>query len=161
MTTHGTDVNFGVILEINGQDVAIEPAKVVTEAKTSGVEFTLPHRIEVESVGDLTTFVGTLTSDTPKLPQASDFPSPLDQAYAKLQALNLAVEELTLKIPPSHISHIKDGKKEGELVPIPPADQEPTTFTIGLSATWSNNDKVDLITGKLAIKGIYVKVVKT
>jgi len=37
----------------------------------------------------------------------------------------------------------------------------PTTFTLGLSATWSDNDKVELIQGKLAIKGLYVKLVKT
>jgi hypothetical protein len=145
-----TDVNFGVILEINGEDVTIEPAKAVTDAKKNGVEFSLPRRVEIGTAAELGAFLGTLTDDTVALPSGDSFPSPLDSAYKKLVSLNLAVEELNLKVPPSL-------NPDGTAI----TPTRPTTFTLGLSATWSNDDKVDLISGKLAIKGLYVKVKKT
>lgn len=149
-----TNVNFGVILEINGEDVAIEPPKAITDAKKNGVEFSLPRRVEVGTAEDLTTFITTLTDDSFSLPTAEDFPSPLDSAYEKLVSLNLAVEELYLKVPPSLNA---DG------TPITPT--RPTTFNLGLSATWSDDDTVVLIgtqdQPKLTIKGLYVKVSKT
>lgn len=143
-------VNVGIVLEINGEDVAIEPAKALTDAKKNGVEFSLPRRVEVGTAADLHAFLNTLTDDAVSLPSGDDFPSPLDSAYKKVMSLNLAVEELNLKVPPSLNA---DGTA------ITPA--KPTTFTLGLSATWSDNDKVELIQGKLAIKGLYVKLVKT
>ena len=145
-----TNVNFGIILEINGEDVAIEPAKAVTDAKKNGVEFSLPRRVEIGTAAELRAFLTTLTDDTVSLPSGDSFPSPLDSAYNKLISLNLAVEKLDLKIPPSQ-------NADGSTI----TPSKPTTFTLGLSATWSNNDKVDLITGRLAIKGLYVKVAKT
>ncbi|WP_143438114.1 hypothetical protein [Hydrocoleum sp. CS-953] len=96
-----TNVNFGVVLEINGEDVAIEPTKAVTDAKKNGVEFSLPRRVEVGTAADLAGFLGTLTDEVPSLPSGDSFPSPLDTVYKKLTSLNLAVEELYLKVPPS------------------------------------------------------------
>jgi hypothetical protein len=144
-------VNVGIVLEINGEDVAIEPAKALTDAKKNGVEFSLPRRVEVGTAADLHAFLNTLTDGVPPLPSGDNFPSPLDSAYEKVMSLNLAVEALTLKVPPS-VKEDGSGKFDPPL---------PTTFTLGLSATWSDNDKVELIQGKLAIKGLYVKLVKT
>ena len=145
-----TDVTFGVILEINGEDVPLEPAKAVTDAKKNGVEYSLPHRVEVGTAAELGAFLNTLANDVPALPSGDSFPTPLDDVYKKVISLNLAVEELNLKVPPSL-------NADGSAITPP----RPTTFTLGLSATWSGNQKVELITGKLAIKGLYVKVVKT
>jgi hypothetical protein len=145
-----TDVILGVILEINGEDVPIEPAKAMRDVKKNGVEYSLPHRVEVGTAAELGAFLNTLADDVPALPSGDSFPSPLDDVYKRVTSLNLAVEELNLKVPPSVAA---DG-----ITPIAPS---PTTFTLGLSATWSDNNKVNLITGKLAIKGLYVKVVKT
>jgi hypothetical protein len=44
---------------------------------------------------------------------------------------------------------------------IPPtAANKSPTFTIGLAAEWKAGEEVSLIDGKLAIKGIYVQIVK-
>lgn len=137
-----TSVDFGVILIINGKDVPIEPAKAVRNAKVDGMEFSLPQRVEIGTAAELGAFLGTLTDDLPHLPQSSDFPTPLDQVYGKLTSLNLAVEKLDLRVPPS-------------------TPAKPTTFTLGLSATWSDGSEVNLISGKLAIKGLYVRMIKT
>jgi len=94
-------VNFGIVLEINGEDVAIEPAKALTDAKKNGVEFSLPRRVEVGTAADLHAFLNTLTDGVPPLPSGDNLPSPLDSAYEKVMSLNLAVEALTLKVPPS------------------------------------------------------------
>ena len=144
-----TNLNAGVILEINGQDVAIEPAKAITDAKKKGVEYSLPRPVTLGTADDLNDFLKTLADDVPALPTGDNFPSPLDKVYKKLTSLNLTVEELKLKVPPSLN---EDGT--------PIASPKSTAFTIGLSATWTDNEKVN-ITDKLAIKGIYVKVEKT
>ena len=135
-----TEVAFGIILEINGEDVSLEP-KFMRQDGKNGVEFFLPRRVEVGTAEDLDSFLKTLTDDNVSLPTGDNFPNPLDIVYKKLTLLNLAVEKLDLKVPP-----IKG---------------EPTTFTLGLSATWSDNEKVSLIENKLVIKGLYVKLVKT
>jgi hypothetical protein len=144
-------VNFGIILEINGEDVPIEPAKAITDAKRNGVEYSLPRRVEVGTAAELGAFLETLADGVPPLPSGDNFPSPLNTVYQKMISLNLAVEELNLKVPPSV-------QADGVTAINPPL---PTTFTLGLSATWRDNEKVELITGKLAIKGLYVKLVKT
>lgn len=134
-----TQVAFGIILEINGEDVSLEP-KFMRQDGQNGVEFSLPRRVEVGTAKDLGSFLNTLTDDSVSLPTGDHLPNPLKTVYNKLTSLNLAVEELDLKVPPG----------EG-----------PTTFTLGLSATWIEDDKVSLIKDKLFIKGLYVKLVKT
>lgn len=149
MTTN-VDVDFGIILEINGKDVAIEPSKAITDFKKNGVTYNLNDRVEIGTANDLKAFLDTLAPDVPDLPKANDYPTPLDTVFNKLTKLHLAVEKLELKVPPS---------LKADNSPITPA--QPTTFTLKLSATWADNDKVSLIEGKLAIKGLYVTVAKT
>ena len=150
MTTN-TDVNFGIILVINGKDVAIEPEKALGDAKKNGVDFKLPHRVEIGTVAELGTFLRTLTDDAVTLPSGDSFPSPLNEAYKKLIELHLAVEQLDLRVPPS---------QDSNGVEILSTDRKPTTFTLGLSATWTSGREVQLIQDKLAIKGLYVKLEK-
>ena len=129
-----TQVNAdaGVILEINGEDVAIYPTQAITDAKKNGVKYELPRPVPIGTAEDLNAFLKTLSDDVPPLPKGDTFPSPLDTVYNKLISLNLAVEELTLKVPASLQA---DGKTA---IDPPPA----TTFTLGLSATWKDNEKV-------------------
>jgi hypothetical protein len=139
----------GIILEINGTTVPLE-AKDIKDAASKGVQYTLPQPVDVGSVDDLSAFLDSQFGASP-IPDADTFPTPLDSVFAKLSDLNLAVEHFDVNVPPS---------KNADDTDIAEADQKATSFKLGMSATWADGDEVELISGKLAIKGIYLNVVK-
>lgn len=145
-----TDVKVGVILEINGEDVSLEPTTSLANVKQTGVEYSLPRRVEVGTAKELVTFLSTLADQEITLPSSTNFPEPLASVYKRLNDLNLTVEQLDIKVPPS-----EDTKNN----PISPEPR--TTITLGLSATWSAEGPINLIDGKLAIKGLYVTLVRS
>jgi len=141
--------NGGIILSINGTDVALGP-KDVSDALKKGASYELSAPIAVGSAQDLSTFL-TDQFGAPALPPASSFPAPLDSVYNKVTNLVLTVDKFKVVVPPSQNA---DG------TPIPPANQKATSFSIGISAVWPPGQEVSLIPGKLAIKGLFLQVDK-
>jgi hypothetical protein len=47
-----TDVYLGVVLELNDQEIALEPSTAITKAKTEGMDMALPSRVELGTVGN-------------------------------------------------------------------------------------------------------------
>ena len=139
----------GIVLSLNGQDVTLSPSST-GDLKKTGAEYTLPEPIAIGSAKDISAFLSD-TFGAPALPAASTFPSPLDQVYGKLTDLVLTVDEFSLKVPPTQNADGSD---------IPPATRKATSFTVGISAMWPPGQEVNLITGKLAVKGIYLSVSK-
>jgi hypothetical protein len=139
--------NPGVLLVINGTDVALTPSSV-GDYKKDGMHFELPEKVELGTLKNLNDLL-TGTFDAPALPSADSFPGPLDKVYGTLTDLVLAIDTFTLDVPASL-------KADGTA--IPDADRV-TTFSLGISAALPGAG-ADIIPGKLAIKGIYLQIVK-
>jgi hypothetical protein len=133
--------NPGLVLLINGEVVTLKPSDANSPDRVAnGATYELTDPVEIGSAADLNTFLSNQFGVN-ALPAADTFPSPLDQVYGKLADLVLSVEQFKLNIPPK-------------------AANKSPTFTIGLAAEWKAGEEVSLIDGKLAIKGIYVQIVK-
>ena len=76
-------------------------------------------------------------------PKPQTFPAPLDDAYAKLEEIVLAVENFHLKILGTQEKADKGRSAD---------------YSLGLSATWPIGEEIDLIDDVLAIKGLYLKL---
>ncbi len=139
-------VQLGLVFEINGKPVSVSPKQAISDFKAlkeKGIEFTLPERIELGTIEKLDDFLERQFGAEFSLPEASDFPSPLDQAYAKLEEIVLAVESFHLKVLGTQEKADKGRSAD---------------YSIGLSATWPIGEQLDLIEKVLAIKGVYLKL---
>ena len=139
-------VQLGLVFEINGKTVSVSPKQAISNFNTlkeKGIEFTLPERLELGTIEKLDDFLERQFGTEFSLPEASDFPSPLDSAYAKLEEIVLAVEAFHLKVLGTQEK--ADKKRSAD-------------YSIGLSATWPIGEEVALIDDVLEIKGLYLKL---
>jgi hypothetical protein len=146
-----TDVYMGVVFELNGEDIALEPKNAINELKTKGLECGLPpgKRVELGTVGaGLRGIFEDLGATPPEFLKADgtidetqipdiDF---LKRTVTLLTQADLAVEQFHVKIP-------------GTL-----SKDTNNYYTIGMSATWSADAGTLSDTIKLKLKGIYFKV---
>lgn len=156
MIESNTIVDYGMVLQLNERDVVLSP-KVVTgalrDAQLNGKEYELPSRVDlgtIANIGEL--FMNLFGIQVNIVEELKKLPSPLDAIAGKIAQLNLAVEEFYLKIPPTHKMN---GKTKVELTD---AEKVPLSLTLGLSAFWGAGEKIDLIAGKLAISGVFLKI---
>ena len=140
----------GIILTINGTDVPLALNGLISDFSKNGISYTMPNPVTVGSAADLSAFL-TSQFGAPALPASTSFPTPLDSVYAKLTSLSLAVDQFSVTVPPT-----KDANGNA----LSAAQQRATSFDLGLSATWADGSTISLISGKLAIKGIYLHITK-
>ncbi len=145
MTTTAT---AGLVLSIDGKEVLLAPQDV-SDALKKGARFTLAEPVSLGTPGELADFLDR-NFDASGFSMPS-LPYPLDKIADKLGTLNVSIEKFDLTIPPTQNS-------KGEA--LPPGEQKTTSFTLGMAAVWSDDEVVNLINGKLAVKGVYLQVVK-
>jgi hypothetical protein len=131
------DAYFGIVLDVNGKEIALEPKTAINKIKEQGIEAELPAGTEVHlgSVGGgLQGFVRTI-DPTFNLPKQEDLPLPiLQQAYGTLTTAEITINDLYLKIPPGN------GAK---------------SYRLGLYVGWP--EPKDLV-GSLKLKGFSLKI---
>jgi len=128
---------FGIVLEVNGKEIALEPKTAIDKIKEQGIEAELPPGTEVHlgSVGGgLQGFVQTIDKKF-SLPDKTDLPlKVLQDAYDTLTSAEITINDLYLKIPPG------DGAK---------------SYRLGLYVGWPHAK--DLV-GSLKLKGFSLKI---
>jgi hypothetical protein len=134
------DAYFGIVLEVNGKEIALEPKTAINKIKEQGIEAELPAGTEVHlgsMAGGLEKFVQTID---PKfaLPDQNDLPLPaLQNAYGALKTAELTINDLYLKIPPANST-------------------DSTSYRLGLYVGWSG--QAQTLVGSLKLKGFSVKL---
>lgn len=152
---------FGIVLEVDNTEIALEPKNAVSDIKKKGVDVGLPpdKRVALGPLGkslrgileavevDSTEIDGFLTEEG--LVKADALPDidVLQNAVNLLLQANLAVEQFHVKLPPTERA---DG------TPIPKEQREDTAYTLGLSATWVAD--AGTLVGSLKLRGMYFKV---
>ncbi len=140
------DAYFGVVLEINGKEIALEPKTAINKIKELGLEAQLPPGTEVHLGSIANGLEGFVQGIDPnfKLPPKEDLPLPaLQKAYETLRSAELTINELYLKIPPKPAT----------------GDAPPTTYRLGVYIGWPAS--VSLIGESLKLKGFSLKIAST
>lgn len=137
------DAYFGVVLEINGKEIALEPKTAINQIKAQGLEAQLPPGTEVRLgsiAGGLEGFVKGI-DPTFALPKKEDLPLPaLQSAYGTLTTAELTINDLYLKIPPTPVG----------------GNRPPTSYRLGIYIGWPNS--VSLIGETLKLRGFSIRV---
>ncbi|MEU8261574.1 hypothetical protein AB0C02_13255 [Micromonospora sp. NPDC048999] len=136
------------MLSIDGKEVLLAPQDV-SDALKKGARYTLAEPVSLGTPGELVGFLdrnfGASGFSMPSLPD------PLDSIADKLGTLNVSIEKFNLTIPPT---------KDDKGVDLPQDKRKATSFTLGMAAVWSDDEVINLIDDKLAVKGVYLQVVK-
>ena len=161
-TTNQTKVYFGLVFDVDGKEVSLEPTTAINDIKENGIECGLPANTTVSlgRAGDringiLKTFGTDSTIPTTDKEIEATLPDieALQTAYKKVVDAVLTIEDFHVKIPGSKAKAINPNAS--------------TLYTIGLSATWpeipKNEDNTPPASGEtgvgsLALKGIYLTV---
>ena len=133
------DAYLGVVLEINGKEIALEPKTAINKIKEQGIEAELPAGTEVRLgsiAGGLEAFVKKIDTSF-KLPAKADVPGPLQGMYDALTTVELTVNDLYLKVPPQ----VPAGGK--------------SSYRLGIYVGWPTPQT---LIGDLSLKGFSVKV---
>ncbi|MEO1390391.1 MAG: hypothetical protein AAFV85_23925 [Cyanobacteria bacterium J06634_6] len=169
-----SQVFFGMVLELGGKEISLEPQTAITEIKTKGIEVALPANqvVEIGSVGaNLKSVLDSLgvesdsfleikdVNGTP-VAEIKDLPDieVLKNIVNLLFNAQLSVEQFHVKVPPTH--RITGGTAAAPTTAlIPKTERAETAYTIGLSAVWIGDAGVlfgDPQTG-LKLKGLFFK----
>ncbi|MDJ0589440.1 MAG: hypothetical protein QNJ72_05490 [Pleurocapsa sp. MO_226.B13] len=157
-TTNQTKVYFGLVFDVDGKEVSLEPTTAINEIKENGIECGLPDNTKVSlgRAGDringiLKTFGtdSTIPTTDEEINETLPEIDALKTAYKKVVDAVLTIEDFHVKIPGSKAKAINPNSS--------------TLYTIGLSATWPEipdtaADAGDTGVGSLALKGIYLTV---
>lgn len=69
----------------------------IANAKTNGIEFTLPAPVDLGTLDDFAAWFKTQFNID--LPSADQLPAPLDSIMGKLTTLDVAVDQFHIKVP--------------------------------------------------------------
>lgn len=145
------NTNYGVILGINGRDVPLAP-KDIKNGGTNGYSYELAEPIRVGSIQSLSGFLTTQFDGAVTLPSTDLLPDKLknafDKVFNKFLALEMTVNRFKLTVPPKQ----PDGTAAKDL--------KTASLSAGISATWPAGQDVELIPGKLGIRGLFLQVDK-
>jgi len=136
------DTYMGVVLEINGKEIALEPKTAITNIKQTGLEAGLPAGTEVHLgsiAGGLEGFIQKIDTSF-KLPPKTDIPGPLQGMYGALTSVELTVNDLYVNIPPT----AEKGKPQAS-----------TGYRLGLYVGWP---EPQTLVGDLKLKGFSIKI---
>ncbi|MEA5464474.1 hypothetical protein [Leptothoe sp. PORK10 BA2] len=171
-----SQVYFGMVLELGGKEISLEPQTAITEIRTKGIEVALPpdQTVEIGGVGEnLKSILDSLNVESDsfleirtetrngqvvKIAEIKDLPDieVLKNIVNLLFNAQLAIQQFHVKVPPTH----RVGATPADpLVLIPATERGDTRYTIGLSATWIGDAGVlfgDPQTG-LKLKGLFFK----
>ena len=132
-------VKLGFVLEINGQEIALEPRTAV-DAIGAGIEVGLPAGTEVRlgsAAGGLQSFVSAISKafggGDVTLPT---LPSPLDQATDYVSHLDVTINDLWIRFPPK-------------------LSDTPKDYRIGV---YVSGRAIDLVTSAIKFKGFAVQI---
>lgn len=144
------DVFLGVILEIEGKEIALEPKTPVNKIAEQGLEAELPKGTEVllGSVGGgIQSFVRSVTND-PKweMPKKETLPAVVAGVYGAVMTAEITINDLYVKIPP----------KSNETKTA--AEKLETAYRLGVYVGWPQPQS---LIGNVSLKGISLRVVKS
>jgi hypothetical protein len=166
-----SQVYFGMVLELGGKEISLEPQTAITEIRTKGIDVALPpnQTVRIGGVGEnLVNVLNSLGVDSSfleireengvKRAEIKDLPDidALKNVVNLLFDAQLTVEQFHVKVPPTHRPAIAPAT---EPTPIPAAERGDTAYTIGLSAVWIGDAGTlfgDPQNG-LKLKGLYFK----
>lgn len=175
-----SQVFFGMVLELGGKEISLEPQTAITEIRTKGIEVALPTNqvvniggvgenlksildsLGVESDSFLEIRTETQNGEDVNVAEIKNLPDieALQNIVNLLFNAQLAVEQFHVRVPPTH--RIVAGDAAGAPpteVEIPTAERGDTAYTIGLSAVWTGDAGVlfgNPQTG-LKLKGLFFK----
>jgi hypothetical protein len=132
------EIKFGVVLEINGKLIPLEPVSAINKIKQEGIEVGLPPgmRVDLGEIGDTVDEVikifdddwGTAPNTVKDQLASTDLPDPVQAIANKLLSARFAVEALHMKMKPT----APDGSGTWE-----------KKYTLGMSLTWDPNATSD------------------
>ncbi|HEY9830977.1 MAG TPA: hypothetical protein V6D26_10375 [Stenomitos sp.] len=149
--TPETDVYFGIVFELDGTEIPLEPTTAIDDIKTKGIECGLKdgERVNIGKVGSrLKTIFETFGVDSSSfLEDDGDFKpevlpdiEPIKKGVDILTSAELAIEEFHLKIPGTETT---DKNKY---------------YTVGLSAVWPGDTGKLIDSIDLKLKGLYFRI---
>lgn len=166
-----SQVYLGIVLELGGKEISLEPQTAITEVKTKGIEVGLPNNqvVNIGGVGEnLKSILDSLDVESDfleitevtqngvvtKTAKVKDLPDieALQNTVNLLFNAQLAVEQFHVKVPPTHREPVAPAT---EPTPIPAAERGETKYTIGMSAVWLGDSGT--LFGSLKLKGLYFK----
>lgn len=133
------DVYLGVVLEINGKEIALEPKTAINKIKEQGIEAELPAGTEVRLgsiAGGLQGFVQKFQPGF-TFPAKTDLPTPLQGVYGALTTVELTINDLYIKVPPKEPAGGKN------------------SYRLGIYVGWPTPQE---LVGNLSLKGFSVKI---
>lgn len=135
------DVIFGIVFELNEQEVRITCADI-TNMKKKGLDLGLPGRARIGTIADFIKWFDTQFGV--KLPEPKDFPPPFDKVFGKIATLVWTVEQAHVFVP---------GEEEKQ-------NGKPIAYTIEVSALWEKGQGIVLIDKVLTLNGAVFGVTK-
>lgn len=149
-----SQVYLGIVLELAGKEISLEPKTAITEIKTKGMEVGLPpgQRIDLKTVQEnLLTVLNAVDVDSRSfldqqtgalLEEALPDIDALKNAVNLMLGARLGVEQFHVRVPPSYTLY-----PSGATVPTVPADSPPIITNpdgsklVPISATITNPNK--------------------
>jgi hypothetical protein len=159
------DIFLGIVLELGGTVIPLEPRSAINKIRTEGITCALPpgQKIVLRSLGAaLYEIFESLGTDPPEFLNSNgtidETKVPADFLVVPLGLLasaTLTVEDFYVKIPGS--GSAASNPPTPTLTPTP-TDRENTEYSIGVSATWAGDAGTLSSTIKLKLRGVYFKI---
>jgi len=158
-TKPATDVFLGIVFELGGTVIPLEPRSAINKIRTEGITCALPpgKKIVLVSLGAALYEIFESLGTTPPAflnrdGSINEAEVPADFLKAPLGLLSsatLTVEDFYVKIPGS-------GPATGSNTATTTTDN--TEYSIGVSATWAGDAGTLSSTIKLKLRGVYFKI---
>jgi hypothetical protein len=156
---------MGVVFELNGREVSLEPLTPINYIDKTGLECRLDEPVELGEIGEnLATILETVGADSSTIFKVKD-PEPPDgeDKFERNAQGKLIVKDSIKDIPV--VGEIVETLLEADVtieqfyVKIPPKGATtPVRYTIGMSAVWDVAAGEGRLFGEVYLKGLYLKV---
>jgi hypothetical protein len=144
------DVKFGLVLDVNGHEVVLEPKTAINKIQDEPIELELPPGTEIRMniAGGLKAFINEMstTFGGGKVTWPENLPEPLQTTINYLETLDITINEFWIRIAAKEVTD-KDGKKGRKFV-------VPEDYRIGVYVSGAT---IGLF-GSLAFKGFIVQI---
>ncbi|HEY9618870.1 MAG TPA: hypothetical protein V6C78_00795 [Crinalium sp.] len=167
-TTSTTDFYFGVVFELSGKQIKLEPLTPINRIKQTGLECEIDEPVNLGEIGEnLKDLLDTLGADPDTIfvegttqikPEIKDLPVVGEIVETLLEA-NITIEQFHLKIPPKPaLAPTPTPTPPPTPTPTPATASTPTRYTVGMSAVWDVEAGKGRLFGNVFLRGLYLKV---
>lgn len=141
---------MGVVFELNGKEVSLEPLTPINYISKTGLECRLDEPVELGEIGEnLATVLETVGADSSEIFEEKDGQLVVKDSIKDIPVVGEIVETLLEA----------DVTIEQFYVKIPPKGAgTPVRYTVGMSAVWDVGAGEGKLFGEVYLKGLYLKV---